>query len=174
MKVKISKKLGLKLVYPKTNFIDKRGRYLETFNNKNYKKITNKTFVEDDVCINKKNVLRGIHGDLKTWKLVSCLFGKCLSIIVNNDAKSKLYGKYEKFILSEENYYQILIPPKYGNCFLVLSDYAIYHYKQSNYYSGKKNQFTLNIRDPFLDIRLPKIDKINISKRDLNAKFIKN
>ena len=173
MYTKISKILGLKLIYPSTNFIDKRGRYLEIFNKYNYKKIINKNFIEDDVSISKKNVFRGIHGDNLTWKLSSCLFGKCVSIIVNYDKKSKLFGKYEKFILSPNNYFQILIPPKHGNSFFVISDFAVYHYKQTKYYEGQKKQFTLNINDPFLKIKFPK-KKLIISDRDKNAKFILN
>jgi dTDP-4-dehydrorhamnose 3,5-epimerase len=171
MKVKTSKILGLKLIYPLTNFKDKRGRYLEIFNKLNYLKILKKNFVEDDVCLNNKNVFRGIHGDYSTWKLVSCLYGKCISIIVNNDKKSKLFGKHEKFVLSSDNYFQILIPPKYGNSFLVTSSYAIYHYKQTKYYKGQKKQFTLNVKDPFLKIKLPS-KKLIISKRDKTAKYL--
>jgi dTDP-4-dehydrorhamnose 3,5-epimerase len=173
MQIKTSKKLGLKIIYPSTNFKDLRGRYIETFTKNEYRKALKKNFVEDDVCINKKNVLRGIHGDHKTWKLISCISGKCLSIIVNNDIKSRFYGKSEKFILSSENYFQILIPPKHGNCFLTLSKNAVFHYKQTNYYSGNKNQFTLNIKDPFLNIKLPNKIKLIMSKRDIKAKFIK-
>ncbi len=171
MKVKTSKILGLKLIYPLTNFKDQRGRYLETFNKLNYLKILKKNFVEDDVCLNTKNVFRGIHGDYSTWKLVSCLYGKCISIIVNNDKKSKLFGKYEKFVLSPNNYFQILVPPKYGNSFLVTSKYAIYHYKQTKYYKGQKKQFTLNVKDPFFKIKLPN-RKLIISKRDKTAKYL--
>ena len=120
----------------------------------------------------KKNVFRGIHGDNKTWKLVSCISGKCISIIVNCDKKSKNYGKSEKFILSSNNYFQILIPPKFGNSFYVLSKIAIFHYKQTNYYRGQKRQFTYNINDPFLKINLFKNKNIIISKRDKTAKFI--
>ncbi len=172
MKILKSKKLKLKIIYPLTNFKDSRGLYLETFNKKKYKKILNKNFVEDDICISKKNVFRGIHGDNKTWKLVSCISGKCISIIVNCDKKSKNYGKSEKFILSSNNYFQILIPPKFGNSFYVLSKIAIFHYKQTNYYRGQKRQFTYNINDPFLKINLFKNKNIIISKRDKTAKFI--
>lgn len=170
MKVKISKILGLKKIYPLTNFKDKRGRYLETFNKLNYQKIIKKNFVEDDVCLNRRNVFRGIHGDNSTWKLVSCLYGKCISIIVNNDRKSKLFGKYEKFILSPNNYFQILIPPKHGNSFFVTSEYAIYHYKQTKYYGGQKKQFTINVKDPLFKIKFPH-KKLIISARDQKAKY---
>jgi len=79
---------------------------------------------------------------------------------------------WEKFILSANPYFQVLIPPSYGNSFLVLSDYAVYHYKQTRYYSGKDKQFTINYKDPFFKIKLSS-KKIIISKRDKDATFIK-
>ena len=89
---------------------------------KDYKKILNHKFVEDDFSLNKKNVFKGFHGDHKTWKLVSCVYGKCEAVIVNFDKKSNQFGMWEKFILSPNPYFQILIPPSYGNSFLVLSN----------------------------------------------------
>lgn len=172
MIIRKSKKLGLITIFPKTNYKDFRGTYLETFSKKNYKKILDIDFVEDDFSSNKRGVFRGIHGDNKTWKLVSCIYGKCEAIIVNWNRKSKYFGVWEKFILSSKNYFQILIPPSYGNSFLVLSNFAVYHYKQSKYYRGAKTQFTLNYKDPFFKIKLSIKNPI-ISKRDSEAKFIK-
>ncbi len=174
MLVKKSKKLGLSIIYPNTNFVDVRGRYIESFNKKNYKKLLNLDFVEDDFSINKKNVFKGMHGNTKTWKLVSCIFGKCEAIILNCDKENKNFGIWEKFILSSENYFQILIPPNHGNSFLVLSNYAVYHYKQTNYYLGKNSQFTYNYKDPFFKIELSRKKKLIISKRDREAPFYKS
>ena len=165
MFIKKSKKLGLFIIKPKTNFVDFRGRYLETFNKKIYKKKLGLDFVEDDFSINKKNVFKGIHGDNRTWKLVSCVYGKCEAIIVNCNRNSKDFGKYEKFTLSSNNYFQILVPPKYGNSFLVLSRIAVYHYKQTKYYQGSRKQFTYNIFDPIFNITL-NCKKPIISSRD--------
>lgn len=173
MIIKKSPKLGLLKIFPKTNFKDSRGIYLETFNKKDYKKILKLDFVEDDFSVNKKRVFKGIHGDYKTWKLISCVYGKCEAVIVNWDKRSKYFGAWEKFIISSDNYFQILIPPSYGNSFLVLSKIAIYHYKQTQYYRGQKNQFTLNYKDPFFKIKLSIKNPI-ISKRDLNAQFVEN
>lgn len=172
LKIIKSKILGIKKIYPMTSFTDIRGKYLETFNKKIYKKFFKIDFVEDDFSLNKKNVLRGIHGDNKTWKLVCCVYGKCLAIIVNCDPKSKKFGKWESFLLSPKNFFQILIPPKYGNSFLVLSKFAVYHYKQSKYYDGDKKQFTYNLFDPFFKIKLKNTDKLILSKRDKNATFV--
>jgi dTDP-4-dehydrorhamnose 3,5-epimerase len=170
MNIKKSKILSLNLIYPSTFFKDHRGVYIETFNQKKWEKKFKLKFIEEDICISKKNVFKGIHGDNKTWKLVSCNYGKILSIVVNLDKKSKFFGQSEKFLLFDCNF-QILIPPLHGNSYFVLSDLACYHYKQTSYYSGAANQFTYNIKDPFFKIKLPS-KKIIISKRDLNAKFI--
>ena len=166
LKIKRSKKLGLKIIHPDSKFKDKRGVYLESFNLKKYNNEFKKIkFVEDDFSINKKNVFKGIHGDKKTWKLISCIYGKCAAFIVDCRKNSKDFGKWQKFILSGDNYFQILIPPNYGNSFLVLSDVAVYHYKQSEYYSGANNQFTYKWNDPKIKIKLNK-KKIILSKRD--------
>jgi dTDP-4-dehydrorhamnose 3,5-epimerase len=170
MHIKKSKILSLDIIYPISVFKDQRGIYVETFNKKKWKKKFNLDFVEENICINKKNVFKGIHGDNKTWKLVSCVHGKILSIIVNLDKKSKLYGKSEKFLLSNCNF-QILIPPFYGNSFIVMTDTACYNYKQTKYYLGSNKQFTFNIKDPFFKIKLPS-EKFIMSNRDLNAEFI--
>jgi dTDP-4-dehydrorhamnose 3,5-epimerase len=172
MKIIRSKKLNLKIIYPSTFFKDHRGAYLESFNKNKYKKLLNKEFIEDDICISKKNVVRGIHGDNKTWKLISCPYGKCLSIIFNCDKSSKNFGKWEKFNLDSKKYFQILVPPKYGNSFIVLSKIAVYHYKQTNYYNGSDGQFTYNIKDPFFKLKIKNIKKLIFSKRDKYASFV--
>jgi dTDP-4-dehydrorhamnose 3,5-epimerase len=171
MIIKKTSKLGLLKIYPSTNFKDFRGRFIETFNKKKYLKKLKLNFVEDDFSINKKNVFRGIHGDHKTWKLISCIHGKCQSIILNCDKKSKYFGLWESFILTPDNYFQILIPPAYGNSFLVLSDIAICHYKQTKYYRSPLNQFTYNYKDPFFNIKLLSKKPI-VSKRDHKARFV--
>jgi dTDP-4-dehydrorhamnose 3,5-epimerase len=170
MKIKKSKILSLNLIYPYSYFKDHRGIYVEAFNKKEWFKKFNLKFVEEDNVISKKNVFRGIHGDSKTWKLVSCTAGKVLSIIINLDRKSDQFGKSEKFFLQNSNF-QILIPPKFGNSYLVLSNSATYNYKQTRYYSGSKDQFTYNILDPFFKITLP-IKNLNISKRDSRVPFV--
>ena len=66
---------------------------------------------------------------------------------VNNDKNSSQYMKWEAFTLSESNRHQILVPPKFGNGHLVLSEKAIFHYKQSTYYN-RDGQFTILWDDP--------------------------
>ena len=139
---------GVLSISPATSFEDHRGNYLEIYNKEIYNNAgLNQDFIQDDVSTSRHNVLRGIHGDKKTWKLVSCLRGSIYLIVVNNIASSSQYREWESFTLSENNYRQILIPPNFGNGHLVVSDSAIFHYKQTTNYD-RNNQFTILWNDP--------------------------
>jgi len=152
-------------------FEDFRGQFVETYNEELYRRNgINIKFVQDDISLSKKNVLRGIHGDNITWKLVSCLFGKLYLVIVNCDEHSKDFGKWQSFILSEKNKFQVLIPPKYGNAHLILSNKAIFSYKQSTYYNPER-QFTYKWNDPRFKIQWPIKNPI-LSQRDKAGYYI--
>ena len=128
---------GVLLIKPNV-FEDHRGQYVETYNEKLYNEHgINVKFVQDDISISSKHVLRGIHGDAETWKLISCLHGKFYLVVVNCDQESENFGKWQSFTLSEYNRHQVLVPPKYGNGHLILSEQAIFHYKQNTYYNPK-------------------------------------
>lgn len=152
-------------------FRDHRGEYVETYNEELYRKYgINVKFVEDDISVSLKNVLRGIHGDAVTWKLISCLYGKFYLVVLDCDRESPSFGKWESFELSDRNRQQVLVPPKYGNGHLVLSDIAVFHYKQSTYYDPKR-QFTYKWDDPRFNITWP-IKKPMLSKRDELGHFV--
>lgn len=170
IKVEKTKLDGVLLIKPDV-FKDFRGEYIETYNEEEFtEKGINVKFLQDDFSISKKNVLRGIHGDPKTWKLVSCPYGKFLLAVVNNDKSSKQYQQWDTFILSDENRWMVLIPPKFGNGHLVLSNLALFHYKQSTYYNPK-DQFTIKWDDTNLNINWP-IKKPILSKRDEVGEFV--
>lgn len=153
-------------------FEDYRGEYIETYNEKIYKEHgIDVNFVQDDISISSKHVLRGIHGDSETWKLISCLYGKFYLVVVNCNKNSKNFSKWQSFTLSDKNRYQILIPPMYGNAHLVLSDLAIFHYKQSTYYHPEK-QFTYKWNDDRLKIWWPIKNPI-LSQRDEMGHYYK-
>ncbi len=152
-------------------FEDHRGEYIETYNEELYRnKGIEIQFVQDDISVSGKHVLRGIHGDDKTYKLISCLYGSFYLIVVNCDKESPAFGKWQSFVLSDRNKNQILVPPKYGNGHLVLSDKAIFHYKQSTYYDPS-HQFTYKWDDPRLNIWWPVKNPI-LSQRDEFGKFV--
>ena len=75
------------------SFIDHRGYYWSSW------KKNPQSFIKynhDKFSLSKKNVLRGLHGDEKTWKLISCPYGKFLLVVVNCVKKSKDYLKWKK------------------------------------------------------------------------------
>jgi len=171
IKVFNTKLKGVKLIKIRP-FKDFRGEYVELYNEKLYKKVGIKIkFVEDDISVSKKNVLRGIHGYYeKNWRLVSCLYGKLYLVIVNCKENSKDFGKWQAFKLSDKKREQILVPPGYGVAHLVLSDWAIFHYKQSEYYDPKR-QFTYKWDDPRFKIKWPIKNPI-LSERDRLGHYV--
>ena len=157
-------------IFKNKSFKDHRGYYWTSWKKGEIKKVY---FKHDKFSLSKKNVLRGLHGDKKTWKLVSCPYGKFLLVIVNYIKTSKDYLKSKSLILSQENGVQVLIPPSYANGHLCLTNKCLFHYKLS--YSGKyidsKEQFSLRWNDPKLKIKW-KIRKPILSKRDKKAKLL--
>jgi dTDP-4-dehydrorhamnose 3,5-epimerase len=161
---------GVLLIKPSI-FEDFRGEYVETFNDAEYQShgITNK-FIQDDISVSSRNVLRGIHGDAETWKLISCMYGKFYFVVVNCDTESPCFGQWQSFTLSDKNRLQVLVPPKHGNGHVVLSDIAIFHYKQTTYYNPR-GQFTYIWNDPRLSIWWPIKNPI-VSQRDEEGGFV--
>lgn len=165
MKVEKTTLSGVLRIAPPTNFEDFRGSYVEIYNEALYKNMGIEcTFIQDDISTSSQNVLRGIHGDANTWKLISCLHGSFYLIVVNNDPESTEFRKWEAFTLSDSNRMQILIPPKFGNGHLVLSEKAIFHYKQTTEYN-RSGQFTILWNDPIFKFWWPKNNPI-VSMRD--------
>jgi len=165
MEITQTKLPGVLLIRPPTVFEDFRGTYVEIYNETLYQEAGIPVkFIQDDMSCSTRHVLRGLHGDGVTWKLISCLIGKIYIVVVDWDENSPAYGKWEAFTISETNRQQVLVPPKHGLGHLVLSDQAIFHYKQSTYYE-RKTQFTLRWDDPKLGIWWPIKDPI-LSQRD--------
>ena len=171
---KQSKIQDLLWLYPES-FKDSRGEYFQTFNIDEYKFKDHNgasiVFKEDDISISKQNVLRGLHGDKKTWKLVQCIHGEIYFVVVDFRKESPTYKNVESFILNSKNKIQVLIPPGCGNGTLCLTEISIFSYKQSEIYSGSQNQFSLRWNDPKLGISWPIKNPI-LSERDKNAKLL--
>ena len=165
---------GLLLIKPDV-FKDARGTYTELYDTELYKDVLpiGTIFVQDDYSHSKKNVLRGIHGDEYTSKLISVLNGEIYSVIVDNRPNSKTYMKWESFYITRKNNYQIFIPAGCGSAMLALTDDVVFHYKQTTHYIPN-SQFTIRWNDERLNIKWPVKEKnIIISKRDLLGKYEK-
>jgi dTDP-4-dehydrorhamnose 3,5-epimerase len=165
MEITKTKLDGVVVIKPPTIFEDFRGSYVETYNEKLYTEAgIVPRFVQDDISVSSQHVLRGIHGDRETWKLISCLSGKFYLVVLNCVAGSAQFGQWAAFTLSDRNRLQVLIPPGFGNGHLVLSAEAIFHYKQSSYYN-RAAQFTVAWNDPKFAIWWPIPNPI-VSQRD--------
>ncbi len=161
---------GVLLIQP-CIFDDFRGEYVETYNRAEYQKHgINCDFIQDDISISTRNVLRGIHGDMETWKLISCMYGKFYFVVVNCMENSPDFGKWQSFTLSDKNRRQVLVPPGHGNGHLVLSDSTIFHYKQTTYYNPV-GQFTYTWNDPRLNIWWP-VRAPLVSRRDEEGRYV--
>ena len=83
---------GIK-IFKNSIFYDKIG-YIWTSWKKSKKKFKKLEFIHDKFSISKKNVLRGFHWDKKTWKLISCVYGRIFFVVLNCNRNSKSYFKH--------------------------------------------------------------------------------
>ena len=161
----------VQLIRPEIHY-DFRGEYVETYSERNYQFAGRDgqpiAFVEDDISVSREGVLRGLHGDSKTWKLIQCLFGEFYYVVVDMRRDSPTHRQWESFVLNDRNRWQVLVPAGCANGHLVLSEKCVFSYKQSQYYSGANNQFTVRWDDPKLNIFWPNRQPI-LSARDGGA-----
>lgn len=170
--IKVEKtKLSGVLLIQLGSFDDHRGEYVEVYNERDYKEAgIDIKFVQDDYSVSTNNVLRGLHGDAETWKLITCPYGKLYLAVVNCDESSADFGKWDSFVLSDRNHRQVLIPPRFGNGHLILSNSAIFGYKQSTYYNPK-TQFSYKWNDSRFNIWWPITNPI-LSRRDEQGHYV--
>lgn len=148
-------------------YIDNRGKLIFPI------KYANFNVKESTVSINNKNVFRGIHIE-QFEKLVTCIQGKILDIIINfnKDEEDYLKPKYILLDANDEKNNQILVKKNYGHAFLSMEDNSIVLYHFSDIYDAKKT-ITINYKDELLNIKLPiSENNIIISEKDKNGIFI--
>jgi dTDP-4-dehydrorhamnose 3,5-epimerase len=128
-------------VYQPNSFEDFRGELYTLFKQEEHDLVFN----HDKVSVSRKYVLRGMHGDSKSWKLITCLAGEVMLVVVDNRPESENYLKWDSIILTAKNRKSVLVPPMFANGHLVLSDEATFFYKWSypGEYPDVKDQFTL-------------------------------
>jgi len=124
-------------------------------------------FNHDKVSTSRKNVLRGIHGDFKSFKLITCLFGQLFFILVDNRKDSKTYLQHQSMILDDRKRKMVLVPPGVGNGFLVLSKNSVFSYKWAyeGNYPDVDEQFTLKWDNKNIGVNWP-IENPILSERD--------
>lgn len=153
-------------------FGDSRGFFYESFNAKVFAEQTGITtqFVQDNHSRSSKNVLRGLHYQIRQpqGKLVRVVRGEVFDVAVDIRKSSSTFGEWVGCILNEENKKELWIPPNCVHGFLVLSEYADFLYKTTNYYSPEYERAILwNDRD--LGIEWPIDSEPILSTKDKAA-----
>ena len=164
MKIKKTKFKGL-LILSGVKHEDKRGYLRELV----LEKLINKKFKFQITSVSKKNVLRGLHFQIRKpqGKLISVIKGEIFDVAVDIRKNSKTFGKHFSIRLSDKNCTSVYIPPGFAHGFLTLKKENIICYSLTEYRSPK-NERSLKYNDPKLKIKWP-TKKPNISVKDKNA-----
>jgi len=162
--IKTKIKNGPKLL--KSNiYKDNRGFLRETFSEKTLKK----KFPFDIMSYSKKNVLRGMHIQLKNpqAKLITVTYGKIFDVAVDLRKRSKTFGKYVSQIISQKDDFSFYIPEGFAHGFLCLSSECTVNYKCSAYRNADSER-TLKWDDQNVSIKWPVKNPI-LSIKDQNG-----
>lgn len=147
---------GLKVVTP-TVFGDSRGYFMETYNYNDFKEAgIDQVFVQDNQSASKKGVLRGLHFQINypQDKLVRVIKGEVFDVAVDMREGSPTYGQWYGVRLSEENKKMFFIPKNFAHGFYVLSDYAEFTYKCTDFYHPN-DEGGIIYNDPGIGIEWP-------------------
>ena len=160
---------GLFIIEP-TIFKDERGYFIESFNQKNINNLFGEiNFLQDNESKSSRGVLRGLHFQKPPFaqtKLVRCLKGVILDVVLDLRKKSITYGQFDTNFLSDKNKYELFIPKGFAHGFIVLSKSAIVSYKVDNYYAPKYESGVLwNDKDLNIDWNI-KFEDIIVSEKD--------
>lgn len=147
---------GLYVITP-TVHGDERGYFVETYNQKDLQEAgLDPVFVQDNQSSSSKGVLRGLHYQKKypQGKLVRTIRGSVFDVAVDLRQGSKTFGKWFGVELSEENRKQFYVPKGFAHGYLVLSDWAEFCYKCTDFYHpGDDGGLVWN--DPAIGIKWP-------------------
>lgn len=150
-------------------FADARGFFFESFNQAQFEQAIGKTvhFVQDNHSRSVKNVLRGLHYQIRQpqGKLVRVVQGKVFDVAVDLRKSSKTFGQWVGEVLSAENKRQLWIPEGFAHGFVVLSETAEFLYKTTNYYAPAHERCIL-WNDATLQIAWPKGIEPMLSAKD--------
>ena len=148
---------GVLLLEPRV-FGDARGSFYEAYNKRAFHKATGveAEFVQDNQSRSTKNVLRGLHYQIRQaqGKLVRVIAGEVWDVAVDLRKGSPTFGKWTAFTLSAESRRMAWVPPGFAHGFLVVSESADVIYKTTDYYAPEHER-TLLWSDPALGIRWP-------------------
>jgi dTDP-4-dehydrorhamnose 3,5-epimerase len=145
------------LIEPKV-FGDERGFFFESFSQRVWQEKTGiqRTFVQDNHSRSCRGVLRGLHYQIRQpqGKLVRVVLGEVFDVAVDLRRSSPTFGRWVGEFLSAENKKQLWVPEGFGHGFLVLSEYADFLYRTTEYYAPEHERCII-WNDPDIGIDWP-------------------
>jgi dTDP-4-dehydrorhamnose 3,5-epimerase len=145
---------GALMITPRV-FSDERGFFEETYSLDRYRDGgIAESFVQDNVSLSHRGVLRGLHGDPRMAKLVSVIRGSAFDVIVDLREESATYRRWWATTLSASRGTQIYLPQRFLHGFLALEPDTILIYKQSAPYDPA-TEFGVAWNDPELGVEWP-------------------
>ena len=158
------------ILFEPTVFGDARGFFYESYNQKVFHELTgvDASFVQDNHSRSARNVLRGLHYQLPPraqGKLVRVVAGEVFDVAVDIRKDSPAFGRGVGERLSSDNKRQVWIPPGFAHGFLVMSEYAEFLYKTTDYYAPDCERGIL-WNDPDLAIPWPLDGEPLLSAKD--------
>ena len=176
MNVNATELPGVLIIEPKV-FGDERGFFYESFNARDFAQASGLElqFVQDNHSRSQKGVLRGLHYQVEhaQGKLVRVTAGEVLDVAVDIRRSSPHFGKWASVRLSAENNRQLWIPPGFAHGFVVLSEYAEFLYKTTDYYTPSAER-CIRWDEPELSIDWQLAGPPTLSAKDKNGKNLKD
>ena len=163
---------GLKVITPEVHG-DARGYFVETYHKQAYSEAgITEEFVQDNQSASKRGVLRGLHFQIEhaQSKLVRVISGEVFDVAVDMREGSPTYGQWFGVVLSAENMKQFYIPKHFAHGFLVLSEYAEFCYKVTDFYHPN-DESGIIYNDPDIGIEWPIPEGMELIMSDKDTKW---
>ena len=158
----------LLIIEPKV-FGDDRGFFYESFNERRFAELTgvNPRFVQDNHSRSSRNVLRGLHYQIRQpqGKLVRVTAGEVFDVAVDMRRSSPTFGRWVGVTLSAENKRQFWIPEGFAHGFIVTSESAEFLYKTTDYWA-QEHERSVRWDDPAIGIQWPLEGTPQLSAKD--------
>jgi len=150
-------------------FADARGFFFESYNERVFAAATgvNAHFVQDNHSRSTRNVLRGLHYQIRQpqGKLVRATVGEIFDVVVDLRKSSQTFGQWHASVLSAENKRMLWIPAGFAHGFLVVSEGAEIQYKTTDYWAPEHERCLL-WNDPQLRVSWPLDGEPILSAKD--------
>ncbi|MBI3148234.1 MAG: dTDP-4-dehydrorhamnose 3,5-epimerase [Betaproteobacteria bacterium] len=155
------------LIEPRV-FADERGFFYESYNARTLREAgLEAEFVQDNHSRSSRNVLRGLHYQIRQaqGKLVRVTLGEVFDVAVDLRRGSPNFGRWVGLRLSAENKHMLWVPPGFAHGFLVLSECAEFLYKTTDYWA-REHERCLLWNDPELGVAWPLVGEPILAAKD--------